>query len=253
MRFISNLIKLAAANEGPPPVLTLKNSSGNYCISLRSQPERLRETRRQLAYYGIKLEHFPAVPSKEVADGITRKERIMPVANGCLQSHIDLYKKILATHKPAPGGGRPYVAVFEDDIVALSTLSQLDDYAARLPADWDFVYLGGNYHFHKPVILDDHLIRPVFALSTHAQLIRIDFLPLLIEQLERKEFEVDVVYSRLQETRVGNWYGFTTDFFWQHGRSSTTYASLWRHQLGEFHFAMANGVIDQVVIRNHLP
>jgi len=253
MKLISKLIKLTAANEKPAPVRTLANSFGNYCISLHSQPERLKETRRQLKFYGLDLEHFPAVPSKEVTERITRKERVMPIANGCLQSHIDLYKQILASHKPDAAEGRPYVAVFEDDIVALSTLNQLDDHFARLPGDWDFVYLGGNYHFHKPVILDEHLIRPVFALSTHAQLIRIDFLPLLIQELEKKAFEVDVVFARLQEAGIGRWYGFTSDFFWQHGRTSASYTSLWRHQIGEFHFATANGVIDQVIIRNYLP
>lgn len=253
MKFISQLIKLAAANEKPAAVRTLSNSLGNDCICLHSQPDRLKETRRQIKFYGIELEHFPAVPSREVTERISRKERVKLIANGCLRSHIDLYKKILATHKPARTKGRPYVAVFEDDIVALSTLNRLDDHFARLPEDWDFVYLGGNCHSHKPVILDEHLIRPVFALGTHAQLIRIDFLPLLIRELEKKEFEVDVVFARLQEEGTGRWSGFTTDFFWQHGRTSASYTSLWRHQIGEFHFAMANGVIDQVIIRNHLP
>ena len=253
MRIISNLIKAVSANEGPAPINILKSSSGNYCINLKSQPQRLKEVKRQLGFYGIEVERFSAVLSKNVVDKITRKERVRGIANGCLQSHIDLYKEILAKNQSGSGDKRPFVAVFEDDIVVLSTITELDAYAAQLPDDWDFVYLGGNYHFHKPVIINEHLIRPVYALSTHAQLIRIDFLPRLIEELEKREFEVDVVYCHLQERGVGNWYGFTTDFFWQHGLDSAAHTSLWRHQLGLFHYSMANRVIDQVVIKNYLP
>jgi hypothetical protein len=253
MRFFSQRIEQAGENEPIAPVLTLKNSCGNYCISLKSQPERLKQTCRQLAYYGIQIEHFPAVRSAKVSRRITREDGVNKIADGCLQSHLDLYRKILAEHQPEKTSSRPYVAVFEDDIVALSTLNQLDDYAARLPTDWDFIYLGGNYHLRKPAILNDYLIRPACAFNTHAQLIRIDFLPRLIEELEKREFEVDVVYGKLHEAGIGKWYGFTTDFFWQHGRTSATFTSVWQHQFGEYHFSKANHVIDQVVIKNHLP
>jgi GR25 family glycosyltransferase involved in LPS biosynthesis len=253
MRFLSRRTKQAEVNDPPAPVLTLKNSSGNYCISLISQPERLEQTVRQLAFYGIHVEHFPAVLSTAVVRKITREDGVNKIADGCLQSHLDLYQKILANHKSDKTHSRPYVAVFEDDIVALSTLNQLDDYVEKLPEDWDLVYLGGNYHFHKPILLDDYLIRPACAFNTHAQLIRIDFLPRLIQELEKKKFEVDVVYGKLHEAGIGQWYGFTTDFFWQHARTSATCVSLWQHQLGEFHFSKANQVIDQVIIKNHLP
>lgn len=253
MKILSKLIRLASANEPPAPVSTLMNSSGNYCINLKSQPERFKETKRQFAYHGIPIKRFSAVLSKDVVNRITRKDGVNQIANGCLQSHIDLYRMIVASLPDRSGNERPYVAIFEDDILLLSNFIDLDEHFARLPDDWDLVYLGGNYHFHKPEILNEHLIRPTYAFNTHAMLIRIDFLPRLIAALEERDVEVDVKMAHLQGNREGNWYGFTTDFVWQHGRTSAFHTSMWRHQLGLFHYSTAHHVIDQVFIKNYLP
>jgi hypothetical protein len=239
--------------HGPPRVM--QGTCGNYCISLESQPERLEESRRQLARYGIVVEHFRAVLSENVPDKITRKEPVAHSSDGCLQSHLDLYKHLAAIHPAAKGSHRPYVAVFEDDILLLDQFGQLDDYLSRVPIDWDYISLGGNFHQTQPEILNNSIIRLTCAFNFHAQLIRVDFLPRLIERLETRAFEVDVMTATMQEQGIGNWYGFTSDLVWQHARSAHYCVSLWEHQLGLFQFAKSNGVVDRFLIKNllHLP
>ena len=236
--------------EVPPRVLA--GTCGNYCISLPSQPERLRESRAQLSRYGIKIKHFAGIPSKDVPNKITRKDGAPPGSHGSLQAFISLFKNIVASHPASDGTQRPYVAVFEDDIILLSNFGDIDSYIGQLPDDWDYVSLGGNFHNSPPEILNDHLIRLTCAFNLHAQLIRVDFLPRLIERLETRAFEADVMTATMQEQGIGNWYGFTSDFVWQHARSAYFCVSLWEHQLGLFHFAKGNGLIDRFLIKNLL-
>jgi hypothetical protein len=236
--------------HAPPKVLA--GTCGNYCLSLPSQPERLEETRRQLARYGIELEHFPGVPSAEVSARISRKDGCPEGAHGALQAFINLFRHIAATHPATKGSDRPYVAVFEDDVIPLENFGEIDAYLALVPDEWDHISLGGNFHHKPPEILSDHLIRPNAAFNLHAQLIRVDFLPKLIERIEIRDFEVDVITATMQEQRIGNWYGFTSDFIWQHARTSFFCVSLWEHQLGLFHFAKGNGVVDRFLIKGLL-
>lgn len=254
MRLLSKLRGLISPLAAPARVRTLEDCREAYCINLQSATARLEESRRQLQSIGIGLTAFPAVPSAEVERTITRRDGVSAVANGCLESHIRLYRRILDAHRPTgPGGERPYVGVFEDDIVLLPSIFELDAYFARVPADWDVVSLGGNYHYTRPEVLDEHITRPRYAFNTHAMLIRIDFLPTLIGRLEERDFEVDVKMAKLQDARIGHWYGFTRDFIWQHARDSVFHTSLWTAQRGEFHFAKLNGVVDKVKIHNELP
>jgi GR25 family glycosyltransferase involved in LPS biosynthesis len=240
-----------SADPHESPKVSL-GTCGNYCISLESQPERLGDSRRQLSRHGIDVEWFPAILSTQVQEKITRKEPVATSADGCLQSHLELYRHILATQPAAQGSSRPYVAVFEDDIVPLDTFAKLGDYLAQVPDDWDFISLGGSFHQTPPVILDESVIRLTCAFNLHAQLIRVDFLPRLIKQLETRAFEVDVLTATMQQQGVGNWYGFTSDLVWQHARGGFFSVSLWEHQLGLYHFVKAHGVIDRFLIKNLL-
>jgi hypothetical protein len=250
-KFIHRLFPSHQADPAVPPHV-LAGSSGNYCISLKSQPQRLLETRSQLARYGIKVEHFPGIPSAEVSEKITRKDGVPERAHGTLQAYINLYKHLVATQPSAKGAERPYVAVFEDDIILLDPFGQLDACLARVPDDWDFISLGGNFHQTHPEILDHSVTRMTCAFNLHAQLIRIDFLPRLIAHLTTRAFEVDVITSGMQQQRIGNWYGFTRDFVWQHARGAYFCVTLWEHQLGLFHFAKGHGIIDRFLIKGLL-
>lgn len=251
-KFIQRL--LSPRHEEPhvaPPKVSL-GTCGNYCISLPSQPERMEESRWQLSRYGISVEHFPGILSADVPQKITRKEPMAASSDGCLQSHISLYKRLIDIHPAALGSQRPYVAVFEDDILLLPGFEELEDYLAQLPDDWDFVSLGGSFHQVPPDIINDSIIRLKQSFNLQAQLIRVDFLPRLIERLETRAFEVDVMTATMQEQGIGAWYGFTRDFVWQHARSAFYCVSLWEHQLGLFHFAKANGIVDRFLIKNLL-
>ncbi len=253
-RLLQRLFPPRPADPHEPPKVSL-GTCGNYCISLESQPERLEDSRRQLSRHGIDVEWFPAILSSEVQEKITRKEPVAGSADGCLQSHLELYRHLAAIHPAAKGSSRPYVAVFEDDIIPLDAFVNFGDYLARVPDDWDYISLGGSFHQTPPKILDESVIRLTCAFNLHAQLIRVDFLPRLIEHIESRAFEVDVLTANMQKQGIGNWYGFTSDLFWQHARGGFFNVSLWDHQLGLYHFAKDNGVVDRFLIRGllHLP
>ena len=250
-RLIQSLFPTRRTDPFAPPRV-LAGTFENYCISLPSQPERLEESRRQLARYGVELKRAEGVPSAEVRNRITREDGAPEGAHGSLQAFLNLFRHILETRPAARGSERPYVAIFEDDIVLLENFGKIDAYLARVPEDWDFVSLGGSFHQTPPEILNEFIIRHRCSFNLHAQLIRIDFLPRLIERLETRAFEVDVMTATMQEQGVGNWYGFTSDFVWQHARSAFYSVSLWEHQLGLYHFAKANGVVDRFLIKNVL-
>lgn len=250
-KLIQRLFPAHQADPGRPPRV-LARTCGNYCISLPSQPERLQQTRDQLSRYGIEIEHFAGIPSEDVPNKITRKDGAPPGSHGSLQAFINLFKHIIASQPSCNSAPRPYVAVFEDDVIPLSNFGDIDSFIARLPDDWDFVSLGGNYHYTSPEILNKDLIRLKYAFNLHAQLIRVDFLPRLIERLETRAFEADVITAIMQDRRIGNWYGFTSDFVWQHARGAFFNISIWEHQLGLFHFAKGNGIVDRFLIKNVL-
>ena len=100
----------------------------------------------------------------------------------CLVSHTELYKKI---YKEYDGG---IFLIFEDDCKILPDFNKkLDYYLARLPKDWDMIWLG--YNKIKGKKYDDNFYIPKQGYHVgcnsqhHCYLLNYDFIPKIIKIL----------------------------------------------------------------------
>jgi len=90
---------------------------------------------------------------------------LRPVDYACTMSH-------LAAVQRARDRGAPSILIFEDDAFFDPAFPlRFAEYIAQLPGDWDMLFLGG-YHFERPVIVSENIVKAVKTLTAHAYAVR---------------------------------------------------------------------------------
>ena len=145
-----------------------------YCINLDSRPDRLK------------------LFDEEAKKGGFQYERIMGVeggAPGATLSH--LYTCMMA--KEENFGNH---AVFEDDAVFSPHFNAVFAKAfSELPAEWDILFLGGNYGLYARY--SENLLRIKNSMCFHAMVINKRFYDIFIETLSKTKFPCDVAMDKI--------------------------------------------------------
>jgi len=125
-----------------------------------------RRTDRHKAF----LERLDAVAdwpfrTPECVDGLEMEPppfwRSQPNAYGILRAHLAIYHTCLCL-------GVKRALILEDDCVFCPDFSQkVTDWLAKVPDDWDMVYLGGN-HCQLPWRVDDNVLQGTGINAAHA-------------------------------------------------------------------------------------
>lgn len=184
-----------------------------YCINLLNQEERFLETRNELSKIGIDLIRFGV--DIELSPGI-KKFNINPgdMCNSILNSHLKLYNHLKSINNK-------YHLIVEDDVIVLNNID-IENLIESAPNDWDVIYLGGVNHFFKPEVHSSKFYKCKYTFNPHAYIVKSSFLETLINRVEIRDFELDVIFAKMQSNEIGNWYCTTKDHLIQHGKYSDT-------------------------------
>jgi hypothetical protein len=191
----------------------MSNNIKSYCINLFNQEYKYRKSLNELSKIGLNPIRFK-VPKHKIKKRILR-EGVNEKSNQILESHLSLLRHILSVDGD-------YFILFEDDIEVIREIS-VEEIILSAPNGWDIIYLGGMNHHHNPVIIDENFYKCIFSFNAHAYIIKKEFIPKIISQLEEKEFEFDVILAYMQSKGIGNWYGLIDDAIIQNGIESPTF------------------------------
>ena len=197
------------------PKLTNKQTINSFCVNMVDTKKRYVEVLKEMVKINVYPKRF--VVDKHKLEKRIKREGVTEKLNQILESNLKLYKKLSQTD------GDIFL-VLEDDIIVIDNIN-LEDIISKAPKDWDVIYLGGvNHHNeHPPVIIDEMFYKAKFTFNAHALLIKKSFIPNIINELEKKEFENDVTFAYMQSKGIGNWYGLIEDAIIQHGRHNTSF------------------------------
>lgn len=180
------------------------------CINLHNEVKKFEDTSLEMKKFGIETERFITYKLKDVPR-IKRKE--VPYdskVHNILDSHLkSMNKQIKCSDE--------MFIFLEDDIIVIRDVD-LNVLINNAPSDWDVIYLGGSNHHYLPEIIDDIFYKCKFSFNCHAMVIKTAFVPKIIEQLQKRKWENDVIYAQMQEDGIGNWYGVVDDIIIQHGK-----------------------------------
>tara|TARA_R110000868_G_scaffold378996_1_gene644668 strand:- start:314 stop:2431 length:2118 start_codon:yes stop_codon:yes gene_type:complete len=184
----------------------------SYCINLHDKEHKFTNILNELGRLSIYPNRF-VVEKQNLTKRILR-EGVNEKYNQILESHLKLLKHLESIDQP-------YFIIFEDDIKVIRDID-INEIISSAPKDWDVIYLGGMNHHHTPKIIDNQFYKCKFSFNAHALIVKKEFVPKMIEYLEKREYENDVIFAYMQSNSVGNWYGLIEDAIIQDGVDSPT-------------------------------
>jgi glycosyl transferase family 25 len=167
-----------------------------YVINMDKDTKRLYEINASLKAAGIRYERFPAIDGSR----IETHPQIAPICakfctngmKGCALSHHAVWKKAIED-------GDQTVMVMEDDAIIPEDINErIADVFARIPYEWDILYVGcrytcndkesvakvGNYIFGTtPEQYDREIKKVKGSIGSHAIIYKTEFLKKIINEL----------------------------------------------------------------------
>lgn len=159
--------------------------------------------------YDVIVENFVCnfIPQKKI--------RRTGVDNVILENHLQLLK-FLKTEKSSD-----YYLILENNVTIVKDFN-LSDIVKSIPLECDVLYMGGMNHYHSPLKVDDTFYRCIYSFNAHAYIVKASFIDTIIEYVELRECEIDVIYAKMQENSIGKWYGLIDDVIIQKSKSFIT-------------------------------
>ena len=177
-----------------------------YVINMDKDTKRLAEIDAALRAVGIRYERFPAI------DGslISREANIAPTCvkfctngmKGCALSHHAVWKKAIEN-------GDKTVMVMEDDAIIPDDINErIADVFARIPYDWDILYVGCRYLCNDredvakvgnflagttPEKYDGEIKKVKGSIGSHAIIYKTEFLKKIINELIYTHIDAQLV------------------------------------------------------------
>ena len=190
----------------------------SYCINLVNKNHKFEKIKSELSKINIYPNRF-VVEKHNLTKRILR-EGVNEKSNQILESHLKVLKYLESIDQP-------YFIIFEDDIKVIRDID-VDEIISSAPKDWDVIYLGGMNHHHAPKIIDNQFYKCKFSFNAHAFIVKNEFIPKMIEHLEKREYENDVIFAYMQYNSIGNWYGLIEDAIIQDGVESPTFITTYK-------------------------
>jgi len=182
-----------------------------YCITRDKRWDEYLGISRDLERIGVvdssSFEFAKTVENQIKRHGVLKNSP----ANYELQSHLNVLRSRTRSKME-------YSLICEDDILVVRDDEKLDDIVNRAPSDWDVIFLGGMNHFHNPIRVNKEFYKCRYSFNAHSYIVRNSFIPRLITELEKREAECDVIFAKMQETGIGNWYGLCRDMIIPSGK-----------------------------------
>ena len=190
----------------------------SYCINLSDKEYKFINVLNELDRLSIFPNRF--VVEKHTLTKRILREGVNEKYNQILESHLKLLKHLESIDQH-------YFLIFEDDIKVIKDID-VDEIISSAPKDWDVIYLGGMNHYHTPKIIDHKFYKCKFSFNAHAFIVKKEFIPKMIEHLEKRKYENDVIFAYMQSNGIGNWYGLIEDAIIQDGVDSPTFITTYK-------------------------
>jgi GR25 family glycosyltransferase involved in LPS biosynthesis len=157
-----------------------------YCLNLERNTQRWIDSEREFLSVGLEVERINCIESHE--------NRYLSFN----KSHYDTIQKGYETGKP--------FAIFEDDIKFDQFWKHIAEASSQLPADWDALYLGCNFHgeWEWPVKYSAHLYRLPNAWMTHAIIYSLKGAKFVLDNFDPNTFPVFDEWLRVNMMPMGN-------------------------------------------------
>jgi GR25 family glycosyltransferase involved in LPS biosynthesis len=142
-----------------------------YLINLQTRPDRLTKALAQCEQAGIKPTVFEATNGRTLP--LPTGWRDGPGAYGCSLSHRGVLRHCIEQkHEVA--------LILEDDVTFVDGYGpKFWNMMFHVPDNWDAIMLGGQ-HIKEPQHVNEHVVRAVRVARTHAYLIRLSYMPTLL-------------------------------------------------------------------------
>lgn len=167
------------------------------CINLARRKDRWAEFCGESSKHSLTVTRFDAVDGRTCGIPIGKPAHqnfspITPGGLGCVLSHYNVIR--LAKEKNLDN-----ILILEDDAVFADNFAVLSaNYLSSVPADWDFIYFGGN-HMCPLVPINQLVGKANFTLTTHAVAVRNTVYDRMIGMLGRVGSPIDIYYASLQQ------------------------------------------------------
>jgi GR25 family glycosyltransferase involved in LPS biosynthesis len=206
--------------QGVPPAAQMKRKSDLppiYCITCAQTPERTARARRHFQERGLQVQFFPGIHGSSFGlRAVHDPPHLMQEGHvGVLLSHYMLWQTL--AYLP-----HEEVLILEDDAWFGPNFKRDFQRAyADLPADWQFVFVGGVKMKDKPL---ERLTRRVcvmrYPCGTHAYLVRRSALPFLLQSNHeaRRPLDLQLMENSLPAMKC---YTFLPSLVKQHTRRSS--------------------------------
>jgi hypothetical protein len=205
-----------------------------YCINLRNENDKFIETSKELSKLNTELIRFEVdieLYPRIIKPGVNRYSKL----NSILNSHLKLLKHLNTLTEE-------YYLILEDNVIVLQDVD-IQTVVTSAPIDWDVIYLGGLNHFSQPNSFNENFYKPKFSFNAHAYIVKATFLETLINRVELRDFEIDVIFAHMQSNNIGNWYATSTDYIIQNGKYSLTTITTFGDNLQKIRNLKNKGII----------
>lgn len=191
--------------------------SSAFCINLEKRHDRWDRVRGEFEREGLDVEKVYATDGSKLGDddlgGLIRKidgkddGRLTKWEYGCLMSHRRCWERAIMLDLES-------FFVFEDDVSLVRGFKNRFCRALEgLPETWEIISAGYNSWVEEDVYVGGELYRSVFGLEAHAYGMRTSVAKELLNEMDGKHGQVDVVMGRRH--RLGNCYVVRPVLAWQ--------------------------------------
>lgn len=175
-----------------------------FCINLQRRPDRWDKMLHRFRLHDIRdVIRHDAVDGRHLTPPAEWK--FSPGAYGCLLSHSEIVRN-------AQENGVPAVLIFEDDVIFCDDFRErFEEHTARLPEDWDAIFMGG-IHLADPVPVSPGVAKMTEAFSTYAYGLRSKAYAAFLSDAETQTRPIDHTTRAMQ--RDFRFYCFTPHLAW---------------------------------------
>lgn len=187
-------------------VSTGKTESPWHLINLPRRPDRLKAALEEFEKIGVTPKIVEGVDGHTLPlpDGWTAGAG----AYGCSLSHRRIIEDTISA-------GRNEVIVFEDDVTFVPNFNaRFQEFMARVPPDWDAVFIGGQ-HMEPPENVGNGVLKAANVHRTHGYILRGEYMRFIYQKWASEPGHVDHVWGRHQR----EWKVYTPDK-WLCGQSA---------------------------------
>lgn len=201
---------------------------------------RLSKLVKELKDYGFKrvFVHYGLFPH-EIKNLNTK---IPAGASACCESHISLMEFQREFMK-----GEHFL-ILEDDSLLVGDKFILED----VPEDFDFIRLGGSWHFKDPLQINDKYLKEIYTFNAHAILYKTSNVDTVLKSMYVRNEPFDFDVAKSVESGKIKAYSLINELFWQRNDDTDGVITILSNMTERFDSLRKSGMLEKIIVKNTL-